>query len=71
MSTASDVIAIAVGAVAIAAALWRIGTGIIRFIRRFDRIMAEHETILKTIAAHGAAIEQLQRAMQRRTQNRG
>ncbi len=71
MGTVGSYVAIIGGALVIGASLWRLGTTILRGIRRFDRIMNEHETILRTIDIHGKAIKTLQQVEERRVSRRG
>lgn len=59
------------GVFVIVAALWRIGTSLIRLIRRADRLMQEHEFLLKSAKDNSAAILKLNRRLDRMAGNNG
>ncbi len=59
------------GALVIVAALWRIGTSLIRLVRRADKLMSEHEFLLKSAKDNSAAILKLNRRLDRMAGNNG
>jgi hypothetical protein len=64
-------VVLAAGIIAIAAAIWRAGTMVLRFTRRFDQFMDEHELLLSTTKDNSAAILKLNRRLDRMDSGNG
>ena len=69
-NTATWVFAIG-GTLAIGASLWRIGTGVLRLVRRFDTLMREHVFLLNSARVNSEAILKLSKRMDRMSSRNG
>lgn len=65
MSKTLTAVSVIGGMLVISAALWRIGTSLIRLIRRVDRLMREHEFLLRSAKDDAEAILKLNRRLDR------
>lgn len=71
MNSVATLTTIIGGMLVIFAALWRIGTSLIRLIRRVDKLLREHEFLLKTVRDDSEAILKLNRRLDRMAAGNG